>query len=244
MLSSLCSVFLCYSVWPCVTPETAAHQVPLSLGFARQECWSGLPFPSPKSIATLALFWFLFSWNIFSHPFTFSPCVSLDLKWVSCRQHRYGFYFCVCSVILCLLIGAFSLFSFKVCLFALCVFAIPLNCLLWLLMLLLLLSFNLPTSFVFINSWFINFNVYLPLLMSFLFLMVAFPFLLREVPLTFLVKICLVVLSSFNFHCCWLVAKSCPTLCDPMNCGMPGFLVLHCLLEFAQIHVHWIGDAI
>ena len=31
----------------CVTPETAAHQAPLSLGFSRQEHWSGLPFPSP-----------------------------------------------------------------------------------------------------------------------------------------------------------------------------------------------------
>ena len=30
-----------------VTPETAAHQAPLSLGFSRQEQWSGLPFPSP-----------------------------------------------------------------------------------------------------------------------------------------------------------------------------------------------------
>ena len=31
----------------CVTPETAAHQAPLSLGISRQEHWSGLPFPSP-----------------------------------------------------------------------------------------------------------------------------------------------------------------------------------------------------
>ena len=31
----------------CATPETAAHQAPLSLGFSRQEHWSGLPFPSP-----------------------------------------------------------------------------------------------------------------------------------------------------------------------------------------------------
>ena len=31
----------------CVTPYTAAHQAPLSLGFSRQEHWSGLPFPSP-----------------------------------------------------------------------------------------------------------------------------------------------------------------------------------------------------
>ena len=31
----------------CATPETAAHQAPPSLGFSRQERWSGLPFPSP-----------------------------------------------------------------------------------------------------------------------------------------------------------------------------------------------------
>ena len=31
----------------CATPETAAHQAPLSLGFSRQEHWRGLPFPSP-----------------------------------------------------------------------------------------------------------------------------------------------------------------------------------------------------
>ena len=30
----------------CVTPQTAAHQAPPSLGFSRQEHWSGLPFPS------------------------------------------------------------------------------------------------------------------------------------------------------------------------------------------------------
>ena len=31
----------------CVTPQTTAHQAPPSLGFSRQEHWSGLPFPSP-----------------------------------------------------------------------------------------------------------------------------------------------------------------------------------------------------
>ena len=31
----------------CATPETAAHEAPLPLGFSRQEHWSGLPFPSP-----------------------------------------------------------------------------------------------------------------------------------------------------------------------------------------------------
>ena len=38
--------------------------------------------------------------------------------------------------------------------------------------------------------------------------------------------------------------KSCPTLCDPMNCNTPGFSVLHYLLKFAQTHAHWIGNAI
>ena len=31
----------------CATPQTAAHQAPPSLGFSKQEHWSGLPFPSP-----------------------------------------------------------------------------------------------------------------------------------------------------------------------------------------------------
>ena len=34
-------------VWLCATPQMAAHQAPLSLGFSRQEHWSGLPFSSP-----------------------------------------------------------------------------------------------------------------------------------------------------------------------------------------------------
>ena len=38
----------CFScVWLCVTPKMAAHQALPSLGFSRQEHWSGLPFPSP-----------------------------------------------------------------------------------------------------------------------------------------------------------------------------------------------------
>ena len=34
------------------------------------------------------------------------------------------------------------------------------------------------------------------------------------------------------------------TLCDPMDCSMPGLPVHHQLLEFTQTHVHWVGDAI
>ena len=44
--------------------------------------------------------------------------------------------------------------------------------------------------------------------------------------------------------CCCSTTMLCPTLCDLMDCSMPGFLVLHYLLEFAQIHVHWVDDAI
>ena len=40
------------------------------------------------------------------------------------------------------------------------------------------------------------------------------------------------------------VAQSCPTLCDPMNCSMPGFLIHHQLPELAQTHVYRVGDAI
>ena len=43
---------------------------------------------------------------------------------------------------------------------------------------------------------------------------------------------------------CCSVTKSCPALCDLMNCRMPGFSVLRYFLEFAQIHVHWVSDSI
>ena len=52
--------------------------------------------------------------------------------------------------------------------------------------------------------------------------------------------------SSFHIVCCscCLVTKICPALCDPTDCSVPGFLVLHHLLEFVQTHVHQVGDAI
>ena len=40
------------------------------------------------------------------------------------------------------------------------------------------------------------------------------------------------------------VTQSCPTLCHPMDCSMPGLPVHHQLLEFTQTHVCWVGDAI
>ena len=40
------------------------------------------------------------------------------------------------------------------------------------------------------------------------------------------------------------MAQSCLTLCDPMDCSMPGLPVHHQLPEFTQTHAHWVSDAI
>ena len=48
------------------------------------------------------------------------------------------------------------------------------------------------------------------------------------------------VFSSFSCS----VAQSCPALCNPVDCSMPGFPILHYLPECAQTHVYWVSDAI
>ena len=55
-------------VWLFATPWTAAHQAPLSMGFSRQEYWSGLPLPSPSMILAYSkeelpelIFWYPFA---------------------------------------------------------------------------------------------------------------------------------------------------------------------------------------
>ena len=40
------------------------------------------------------------------------------------------------------------------------------------------------------------------------------------------------------------VTQSRTTLCDPMDCSMPGLPVHHQLPEFTETHIHWVGDAI
>ena len=44
--------------------------------------------------------------------------------------------------------------------------------------------------------------------------------------------------------CCCSVTQWCLTLCDPVNCKMPSFPVLHHLLEHAHTHIPWVSDAI
>ena len=52
------------------------------------------------------------------------------------------------------------------------------------------------------------------------------------------------LISIIYTSCCCSVTKLCPTLCDPMDCSIPGSSVLHYPLELAQTHVHWISGAI
>ena len=55
-----------------------------------------------------------------------------------------------------------------------------------------------------------------------------------------LFSIVAVQFSSVQFSS---ITQSCPNLCDPMDCSMPGFPVHHQLPEFTQTHVHGVSDA-
>ena len=51
LIDSICLLFSRQVVSDSLaTPQTVAHQVPLSMGFPRQEYWSGLPFPTPGDL--------------------------------------------------------------------------------------------------------------------------------------------------------------------------------------------------
>ena len=51
----------------------------------------------------------------------------------------------------------------------------------------------------------------------------------------------LIINDSIQFSS---VTQSCPTICDPMDCSMPGLPVHHELPEFTPTHVHWVNDVI
>ena len=69
---------------------------------------------SDMSITPRTFFSCPFAWKICFQPFAFSLCRSFVLMRVSYRQHMCGSGFLIHSVVLCLLIGAFNLFTFKV----------------------------------------------------------------------------------------------------------------------------------
>ena len=54
-------------------PWTVAHQVPLSMGFSRQEYWSGLPFPPPGDLPHLGI----------KPASPLSPSLQADSSWLS-----------------------------------------------------------------------------------------------------------------------------------------------------------------
>ena len=146
------------------TLQTVAHQAPPSMGFSRQEYWSGLPFPSPGDPPNPGI-----------EPS--SPALQADSLLseppgnpsICIKNHEFLWY----------------------------------------------LQFQSNyTGFV---------------LASFLYIFIT-PFSNNE--------------KIDTYTVCCSVAKSCPTLCDPMDCSMPDSSVFHYLLELAQIHVHWVGDAI
>ena len=63
-----------------VTPWTAAHQAPLSMGFSRQEYWSGVPLPSPRMVFSLALI-ILHSWLLLLRSWILL-CTSFTGSWI------------------------------------------------------------------------------------------------------------------------------------------------------------------
>ena len=138
-------------VWLCGTPQTAVHQAPPSLGFSRQEHWSGLPFPSPMHESE--------KWK-WSH----SVVSDSGTLWTAAYQAPPSMGFSMARL---LEWGAIAFFP-----------VIPL----------------------------IQYKI-----------------------------------SSVQFTS---VTQSYPTLCNTMDCSMPGIHVHHQLPEFTQTHVHWVGDAI
>ena len=71
-----------------------------------------------------------------------------------------------------------------------------------------------------------------------------------EIKIQVSIQFCLTNDRNIHVHsdmcicCCYLVAKLCPTLCNPKDCSKPGSSVLHYLPDFAQTHVYPVGDAI
>ena len=58
------------------------------------------------------------------------------------------------------------------------------------------------------------------------------------------VSMCLQYLDIPMCVQCSSATHSCQTLCNPMDCSMPGLPVIHQLPEFTQTHAHWVSDTI
>ena len=61
-----------------MTPRTVASQAPLSMGFSRQEYWSGLPFPSPEELPNAGIEPWSPAWQADSLPFELQGSLIMD----------------------------------------------------------------------------------------------------------------------------------------------------------------------
>ena len=80
----------------CATPWTAAYQGALSMGFSRQEYWSGVPLPSPEEISSLShsvIFLYFFA-LIAEEGVLISPFYSLELCIQMGISFLFSFAFC------------------------------------------------------------------------------------------------------------------------------------------------------
>ena len=68
----------------------------------------------------------------------------------------------------------------------------------------------------------------------------------NEKPHSYLIVLYSLLAGSVDYHSVQfsLVAQSCPTLYNPMDCSISGFPIHHQFPELAQTHVHWVSDAI
>ena len=89
-------------VWLSETPQTAAYQAPLSMGFSRQEYWSGVPLPSPElifysrsmmSLSHISLYFAFFSVYFFSN-FHYKYVQSFYCTSCSSTTYILSLYFC------------------------------------------------------------------------------------------------------------------------------------------------------
>ena len=85
------------------------------------------------------------------------------------------------------------------------------------------------------------FNLFILFIFIYMFIYLYY---LESKVLTKIERYCDLFLLMVTSCSCCSVTQSCPTLCYPMDCSMPGFCILHCLPEFDQIHVLWVNDAI
>ena len=111
LLSHFSRVRLCATLW------TAAHQAPLSMGFSRQEYWSGLPFSSLEEICSLfhSIIFLYFFALITEEGFLIFPCYSLEFCIQMGISFLFSFAFCFSSFLSYLsglLRQPFSLFAF------------------------------------------------------------------------------------------------------------------------------------